>query len=109
MVTEGVWDNRFKYVDELAKMGGMIQVTGRTSIIDGTPYLTGAPLKAGDLRAGAAMVIAGLCAQGKTEIEGVNYIERGYEKMIQKLTALGADIKSVYVPDETLISEKNVG
>ncbi len=77
VVTEGVWDNRFKYVDELAKMGCQIQVSGRTAIIEGTGRLTGATVKAGDLRAGAALVIAGLCASGTTEIEGVSYIERG--------------------------------
>ena len=108
-ITEGVWDNRFKYVDELTKMGSMIQVTGRTAIIEGTPCLTGAPIKAGDLRAGAALVIAGLCAQGKTVVEGVNYIERGYEKMIHKLSALGADIKSVYIPDEQPLRVMSAG
>ena len=102
-VTEGVWDNRFKYTDELAKMGGSIRVSGRTAIIEGVPYLTGAPIKAGDLRAGAALVIAGLCARGETIIEGVNYIERGYEKIVSKLSDLGADIKTVYVPEEPQI------
>ena len=103
-VTEGVWDNRFKYVDELAKMGGSIQVTGRTAIIEGVPLIYGAPLKAGDLRAGAALVIAGLCARGKTVVDGVNYIERGYEKMVKKLTGVGADIKSVYRMDEPTLA-----
>ena len=105
-VTEGVWDNRFRYVDELAKMGALIRVNGRTAIIEGVPYLTGAQIKAGDLRAGAALVIAGLCARGETLLEGVSYIERGYEKMIQKLSALGADIKAVHVPDEPLLKEQ---
>ena len=95
-VTEGVWDNRFKFVDELAKMGSSIRVDGRTAIIEGVPYLTGAPIRASDLRAGAALVIAGLAAHGKTVIEGVDYIERGYERMIKKLTALGADIKIIF-------------
>ena len=99
-VTEGVWDNRFKYADELAKMGGTIRVSGRTAVIEGVPYLTGASIKAGDLRAGAALVIAGLCAHGETKLEGVDYIERGYEKMVSKLSALGADIKTVYIKDE---------
>ena len=94
-ITEGVWDNRFKYVDELVKMGAQIRVNGRSAIIEGVPYLTGAPIKASDLRAGAALVIAGLSARGRTVIDGVNYIERGYEKMISKLTALGADIKAL--------------
>ena len=108
-VTEGVWDNRFKYVDELVKMGGSVQVTGRTAIIEGVPYLTGAPIKASDLRAGAALVIAGLSAKGRTEVEGIKYIERGYEKMIPKLSALGADIKSVFVPDEPAAADKDAG
>ena len=108
-ITEGVWDNRFRYVDELAKMGGMIRVDGRTAVIEGVPYLTGAPIKASDLRAGAALVVAGLSARGRTVIEGVNYIERGYEKMIKKLTGLGADIKTLYVPEEPPVAEKNAG
>ena len=105
IITEGVWDNRFKYVDELAKMGAAIRVAGRTAVIEGVPCLTGAPIKAGDLRAGAALVIAGLCARGETMVEGISYIERGYEKMIQKLSTLGADIKSVYIPDEQPLKE----
>ena len=108
-ITEGVWDNRFRYVDELAKMGSSIRVIGRTAIIEGVPFLTGAPIKAGDLRAGAALVIAGLCARGETELEGVNYIERGYEKMIGKLSSLGADIQIRYIPEDPPISIKNVG
>jgi len=108
-VTEGVWDNRFRYVDELAKMGGSIRVNGRTAIIEGVPYFTGAPIKAGDLRAGAALVIAGICARGETVLEGVSYIERGYEKMVQKLSNLGADIKTIYAPDEPLFEEQDAG
>ncbi|MDR2358114.1 MAG: UDP-N-acetylglucosamine 1-carboxyvinyltransferase [Oscillospiraceae bacterium] len=100
VVTEGVWDNRFRYAGELVKMGGVIQVSGRTAIIEGVPALTGAPLRSCDLRAGAAMVIAGLCAGGVTEIEGVEYIERGYEDIVGKLRGLGADIRSVYAPDK---------
>ena len=108
-VTEGVWDNRYKYTDELAKMGSTIRVTGRTAIIEGVPYLTGAPIKAGDLRAGAALVIAGLCARGETVLDGVHYIERGYEKMVAKLAALGADIKTVYTKDERDMEEQDAG
>ena len=99
IITEGVWDNRFKYVDELVKMGASIRVTGRTAIIEGVPYLTGAPIKAGDLRAGAALVIAGLSAHGTSVIEGVQYIERGYENMVEKFAALGADISVVNIPE----------
>ncbi|NLB28667.1 MAG: UDP-N-acetylglucosamine 1-carboxyvinyltransferase [Clostridiales bacterium] len=92
-VTDTIFDTRFKYVDELTRMGAEIMVTGRTSIIEGVPHLTGAPLKAVDLRAGAALVIAGLCARGTTEIEGVSYIERGYVDIVGKLCQLGADIE----------------
>jgi len=108
-VTEGVWDNRFRYTDELAKMGSTIRVIGRTAIIEGVPYLTGAPIKAGDLRAGAALVIAGLCARGETILDGVSYIERGYEKMVSKLSALGADIKTVFAADEPPVAEQDAG
>ena len=100
VVTEGVWDNRYKYVDELAKMGARIQVSGRTAIIEGVDALTGATIKACDLRAGAACVIAGLAARGTTMIEGISYIERGYEDIVEKLRSLGADIRCVDMPDE---------
>ena len=108
-VSEGVWDNRFKYVDELVKMGASIQVSGRTAIIEGVPCITGAPIKASDLRAGAALIIAGLCARGESVLDGVNYVERGYEKMIQKLSDLGAEIKSIYIPEDIPLSGKNAG
>jgi UDP-N-acetylglucosamine 1-carboxyvinyltransferase len=81
-------------------MGCRIQVSGRTAVVEGVGRMTGAPVKASDLRAGAALVIAGLCAAGTTEIEGVSYIERGYEDVVEKLQALGADITAVTVPDE---------
>ena len=100
VITESVWNNRYKYVDELAKMGASIQVDGHTAVIEGVPALTGAPIKACDLRAGAAMVIAGLCASGTTEIEGVHYIERGYENIVEKLRGVGADISSITTPDD---------
>ena len=107
VVTEGVWDNRYKYVDELSKMGAKIQVDGRVAIIEGVKGLSGAPIKACDLRAGAAMAIAGLCAQGTTELTGVNYIERGYESFVEKLRGVGADIISVNEPDEE-VEEKAI-
>lgn len=97
-VTDNVFATRFQYIDELVKMGASIKVTGRTAIINGVQSLTGAPLKAGDLRACAALVIAGLCARGTTELEGVRYIERGYVDVVGKLRALGADITSVGAP-----------
>ena len=92
IVTENVWDNRFKYAAELNRMGASISVDGRIATIEGCPYLTGAPVSATDLRAGAALVIAGLMAQGVTEIYNLKYIERGYEKFENKLRQLGAQI-----------------
>ena len=89
---EGVWDNRFQYVDELKKTGAKIKVEGRMAVIEGTPKLTGAKVSATDLRAGAALVIAALRAEGETVIKNVKYIDRGYEAIEEKLTALGADI-----------------
>ena len=99
IVTEGIWDNRFKYVDELRRMGADISVDGKVAVIEGKGHLTGAPVKATDLRAGAAMVIAGLAAEGITEIENIYYIERGYEDFVEKLKGLGACIKKVGAPD----------
>ena len=100
VVTEGVWDNRYKYVNELRKMGAEIQVDGKIAVIEGTGCLTGAPVAACDLRAGAAMVIAGLCAEGTTTVEDIMYIERGYQDIVGKLRGLGADIVAVTEPDE---------
>ena len=100
VVTEGVWDNRYKYVNELRKMGAEITVSGRTAIVEGVETLTGAPVAACDLRAGAAMIVAGLSAEGVTTIEDVVFIERGYQDIVGKLRALGADIVSVTEPDE---------
>ncbi len=96
IINENVWDNRYQYVSELTMMGAHISVEGRLAIIEGGNKLTAAPVKATDLRAGAAMVIAGLCAEGTTEVTSIQYIERGYENLVEKLTALGADIKKVY-------------
>lgn len=93
VVTEGVWDNRYKYISELKKMGAEVQVDGKTAVIEGVGYLTGAPVYACDLRAGAAVVIAGLAARGETVVEDVEFIERGYEDFVGKLSALGASIR----------------
>ncbi len=95
IITEGIYDNRFKYVNELRKMGAECQVDGRMAVFEGGTKLTGAVVQACDLRAGAAMVIAGLCASGTTIVEDVHYIERGYENFVGKLQALGADIRVV--------------
>ncbi len=103
IVTEGVWDNRFRYIDQLTLMGADIQVEGRMAVITGVDTLTSAPVKAVDLRAGAAMIIAGLMAKGKTEVEDIQYIDRGYEDIVEKFTALGADIKRVQTPDNVVM------
>ena len=103
VVSEGVWDNRFKYLDQLIRMGANVQVDGTIAVIQGVPELTGAPVRADDLRAGAAMIIAGLAATGITEIEDIIYIDRGYEDYVEKLRNLGADI---YRKE---IKENNVG
>ena len=94
-ITEGIWDNRFRYVDELRKMGANIQVDGQVAVIEGVERLQPAPLRASDLRAGAAMVIAALMAGGTSEIEEIGHIERGYENIAEKLRGLGADIRKV--------------
>ena len=99
VITEGVWDNRYRYTAEFRRLGANIQVDGKIAIIQGVEKLTGAPMEACDLRAGAAMVVAGLAAQGTSEISHVQHIERGYEDMIGKLSGIGADIRAVEVPD----------
>ncbi|MEG6572626.1 UDP-N-acetylglucosamine 1-carboxyvinyltransferase [[Clostridium] cellulosi] len=99
IITEGVWDNRFRYVDELKRMGANIQVDGKIAVIEGVDHLTGAPVKATDLRAGAALLIAGLVARGTTEIEDIQHIERGYENVDKKFSALGAEIKRIKFPE----------
>lgn len=91
-ITEGIWDSRFQYVDELKRMGASIKVEGRMAVIEGINKLSGAPVRATDLRAGAAMVIAGLVAEGETEVYNINYIDRGYENFEVKLRSLGAQI-----------------
>ncbi len=97
---DGVWDNRFRYVDELKLMGANIRVEGNLAIIEGVPHLMGASVHATDLRAGAAMIIAGLCADGTTEISDIYHIDRGYDNFEQKFISIGADIKRVQVVDE---------
>lgn len=104
IMTEGVWDNRFKYVDQLTMMGAKIKVDGKVAIITGVESFNSAPVKATDLRAGAAMVLAGLAAKGTTEIENIEYIDRGYDNIVEKLSAVGADItrKQYFDPDARL-------
>lgn len=94
-VTETIWDSRFKYVDELRKLGAQIAVSGNVATIEGGVQFLGAPIRSCDLRAGAAMVIAGLVASGTTVIEEIEYIERGYENIIEKFSGLGANIQKI--------------
>ena len=83
VLTEGVWDSRYRYVDEFRRMGAQIQVDGKVAVIEGVRRLTGAPVHACDLRAGAAMIVAGLAAEGVTSIDGIHHIERGYESIVE--------------------------
>ena len=98
IITEGVWEQRFRYVDELRRMGADISVDGKVAVVEGTGKLTGAPVKACDLRAGAALIVAGLAAHGVTEIEDIYHIERGYANLDAKLRQIGADIQKVSDP-----------
>jgi UDP-N-acetylglucosamine 1-carboxyvinyltransferase len=95
IVTESIFENRFKYLDELARMGGIAKVEGNTAIITGVERLTGARVEALDLRAGAALVIAGLAAEGITIVDDIKFIQRGYEIFDEKLRSLGAQIEMV--------------
>lgn len=97
IVNEAVWESRFQYVDQLLKLGAQISVNGRIAIIDGVKSLTAADVEATDLRAGAAMIIAALCAEGESTISSIKYIERGYDKVVEKFKGLGADIEKVSV------------
>ena len=105
VVTESIFENRFKYVDELSRMGASIKVESNTAIIDGVDKLTGAVVSAPDLRGGAALVIAGLMAEGFTIVENVEYIERGYEKFEYKMQQLGADMVKVDSEDTKAIKK----
>ena len=95
MVTETVFENRFMHVEELKRMGAHIRIDGRTSMVEGVDQLTGCPVKATDLRTGAAMVLAGLVAEGETQISYIHHIDRGYDNLVTKLVMLGADIRRV--------------
>ncbi|MGN1203528.1 MAG: UDP-N-acetylglucosamine 1-carboxyvinyltransferase, partial [Lachnospiraceae bacterium] len=95
IVTESIFENRFKYVDELTRMGANIKVEGNTAIVDGVSKYTGANISAPDLRAGAALVLAALAADGYSVVEDIHYIERGYEDFHLKLQSLGAQIDKV--------------
>lgn len=105
IITEGIYENRFKYVDELARMGTNIKVEGNTAIVNGSAELTGASVCAPDLRAGAALVIAGLVAEGYTTVEQIRYVERGYECFEKKMRDLGADMEKVDSEDMKAIQK----
>lgn len=100
LINESIFESRFKYVDELRKMGADISINGRIAHINGVPSLSGTRIEATDLRAGAAMVIAGLAAEGETRISGIHYIERGYERLEEKLRSLGAEIRREHKLEE---------
>lgn len=102
IINENVWDNRYQYISELQRMDAKISVEGRLAIIEGGRPLKPASVKATDLRAGAAMIIAALTANGTTVISNIQYIERGYEEVVEKFRELGADIKKVYDPEGEL-------
>lgn len=105
IVTESIFENRFKYVDELARMGAKIVVEGNTAIIDGVEKLSAAAVSAPDLRAGAALVMAGLTAEGVTQVDQIEYIQRGYEDFEEKLRGIGADIQRIPVGDERAVRQ----
>jgi UDP-N-acetylglucosamine 1-carboxyvinyltransferase len=92
VITETVFENRFMHVDELKRMGANIKINGRSAVVEGVTVLTGCPVKATDLRAGAALVLAGLVAQGRTEVGYIHHIDRGYDGIVDKLRGIGADI-----------------
>jgi UDP-N-acetylglucosamine 1-carboxyvinyltransferase len=91
-ITETVYESRFRYVNELSRMGALVKVEGRTAIIEGVQKLTGAPVTSTDLRAGATLICAGLAAEGESEISGVEHVDRGYDGVVDKLRAIGAKI-----------------
>ena len=104
IITEGIWDSRYRYTEELVRMGANIHVDGKIAVVEGVSELKGAQVQAHDLRAGAAMVIAGLAAKGVTEVEQVQNIERGYETLVEKFVALGADMYRSVIPENNLMA-----
>lgn len=104
-VTESIFENRFKYVDELSRMGATIKVEGNVAIIEGVERFTGASISAPDLRAGAALVVAGLVADGYTTIDSIHFIERGYECFEKKMAALGASMEKIPMDDERAVQK----
>lgn len=106
-LVESVWDTRFRYVEELKRMGANIKVDGKVAVVDGPITFSAAPVRAVDLRAGAAVIIAGLAAKGRTVIDDIYHIKRGYENIVGKLSAVGANIKEVYTPDPVPYEKAN--
>ena len=104
LISESIWSNRFRYAEQLNRMGACIKVDGQLAVVEGVEQLKGAPVRADDLRAGAAMLIAGLAAKGITEIEDILHIDRGYEDVVAKFSALGANIKRIYTPEPDALS-----
>ena len=104
-VTESIFENRFKYVDELTRMGASIKVEGNVAIIEGVEEFSGASVSAPDLRAGAALVVAGLVAEGFTTIDSIHFIERGYENFEKKISALGASMEKIPVDNEKAVQK----
>ncbi|MCL2003886.1 MAG: UDP-N-acetylglucosamine 1-carboxyvinyltransferase [Oscillospiraceae bacterium] len=109
MITESISDNRYRYVDELKRMGARVQVDGKVAVIEGIRRLSGAPVQACDLRAGAALIVAALGAQGTTKVGGVFHIERGYEDIVGKLRNVGADIRAEDTNDPNLLANTQTG
>ncbi|QGG47856.1 UDP-N-acetylglucosamine 1-carboxyvinyltransferase [Heliorestis convoluta] len=101
VISETIFENRFKHVDELRRMGANIRLEGRVAIVKGVPSLSGAVVEATDLRAGSALILAGLCAENGTTVERIHHIERGYERLVDKLSILGAQIRL----EETIFSQ----
>ncbi len=93
VITETIFENRYMHVPELARMGADISVNGRTAVVRGVPKLTGAPVMATDLRASMSLILAGLAAEGETQVNRVYHLDRGYERLEEKLQAVGADIE----------------
>lgn len=105
IISESIWSNRFRYAEQLNRMGASISVDGQVAVVQGVEQLKGAPVRADDLRAGAAMLIAGLSAKGTTEIEDILHIDRGYEDVVEKFSGLGADIKRINFPEPDALSD----
>jgi UDP-N-acetylglucosamine 1-carboxyvinyltransferase len=100
VIVENIFESRFKHINEIRRMGANVSIDDRVCVVEGVERLTGAPVRASDLRAGAALIVAGLMAEGQTEIKGVKYIDRGYDHIENKLKQIGADIHREQIPDE---------